>query len=38
MCPGPDHREISAHFAGIYGACVPDETASRITGEVIKEM
>ena len=30
--------EISAHFAGIYGASVPEETISRITGKVIEEM
>jgi putative transposase len=30
--------EISAHFAGIYGASVPDETVSRITAEVTEEM
>jgi putative transposase len=30
--------EISAHFAGIYGAPVSKETISRITGKVIEEM
>ena len=30
--------EISAHFAGIYGASVSKETISRITGKVIEEM
>jgi putative transposase len=30
--------EISAHFAGIYGASVSRETVSRITGKVIEEM
>jgi len=31
-------REISAHFAGIYRASVPDETISWITAKVIEEM
>ena len=35
---GPTTGEISAHFAGIYGASVPEETISRITGKVIEEM
>ena len=30
--------EISAHLAGIYGACVPDETVSRITVKVAEVM
>jgi putative transposase len=30
--------EISAHFAGIYGASVSKETISRITDKVIEEM
>src|ERR1700723_3059620 len=30
--------EISAHFAGIYGASVPEETVSRITDRVVEEM
>jgi transposase-like protein len=30
--------EISAHFAGIYGASVSRETISRITGKVVEEM
>ena len=30
--------EISAHFAQIYGASVPEETVSRITDKVIEEM
>ena len=30
--------EISAHFAGIYGASVSRETISRITGKVLEEM
>src|SRR5580700_3073301 len=30
--------EISAHFAEIYGASVPEETVSRITDRVIEEM
>jgi putative transposase len=30
--------EISAHFAGIYAASVPDETVSRITAKVTGEM
>jgi putative transposase len=30
--------EISAYFAGIYGASVPDETVSRIAGKVTGEM
>ena len=30
--------EISAHFAGIYGASVSKETISRITGKVVEEM
>jgi putative transposase len=30
--------EISAHFAGIYGASVSKETISRITGKVLEEM
>ena len=31
-------REISAHFAEIYGASVSKETISRITDKVIEEM
>jgi len=31
-------REISAHFAEIYGASVSRETISRITDKVIEEM
>jgi putative transposase len=30
--------QISAHFAQIYGASVPQETVSRITDKVIEEM
>jgi putative transposase len=30
--------EISAHFAEIYGASVPEETVSRITGKVVAEI
>ena len=30
--------EISAHFAGIYGASVSKETICRITGKVVEEM
>jgi transposase-like protein len=30
--------EISAHFAEIYGASVPEETISRITDKVLEEM
>jgi len=33
-----DDREISAHFAEIYGASVSKETVSRITDTVIAEM
>ena len=35
---GPDHGEISAHFAEIYGASVSKETVSRITDRVLEEM
>jgi transposase-like protein len=31
-------REISAHFAEIYGASVSKETISRVTAKVIEEM
>jgi putative transposase len=31
-------REISAHFAEIYGASVSRETISRITDKVLEEM
>jgi hypothetical protein len=33
-----NRREISAHFAEIYGASVSKETISRITDKVIEEM
>ena len=30
--------EISAHFAEVYGASVPKDTITRITGTVLEEM
>lgn len=35
---GLTHGEISAHFAGVYGASVSEDTVSRITDRVIEEM